>query len=103
MYAELLTLIRVPAPQLLRMSQNFDKVSSEGMDTGELLLRLLNYSDYVIEGGSKNKKSKKKPSMTKTQLKEVDPELYDIKYNSEFDAEMKALKKEMDELTNFDF
>tara|TARA_R110002153_G_scaffold116841_1_gene260672 strand:+ start:461 stop:8248 length:7788 start_codon:yes stop_codon:yes gene_type:complete len=103
LYAELLTLIRVPAPQLLRMSQNFEKVSSEGMDTGELLLRLLNYSNYAIEGGSKKKESKKKPSMTKTQLKEVAPELYDIKYNSEFDAEMKALKKEMDELTNFDF
>ena len=103
LYAELLTLIRVPAPQLLRMSQNFDKVSSEGMDTGELLLRLLNYSNYAIEGGSKKKKSKKKPSMTKTELKEFDSELYDIKYNSEFDAEMKALKKEMDELTNFDF
>ena len=104
LYAELLTLLRVPAPQLLRMSQNFDKVSSEGMNTGELLLRLLNYSNYAIEGGNKKKKSKSKSKMTKDdKVNLLGIENYNALYNSEFDAEMKALEKEMDELTDFDF
>ena len=106
LYAELLTLLRVPAPQLLRMSQNFDKVSSEGMDTGELLLRLLNYSNYAIEGGNKKKKSKSKSKSKMTKDDKVNLlgiENYNALYNSEFDAEMKALEKEMDELTDFDF
>jgi len=103
LYAELLTLIRVPAPQLLRMTQNAEKISSEGMDSGELILRLLNYSNYVIEGGGKKKKSKNKPSMTKTDLKKFDPELYDIMYNSEANAEIKAIQKELKDLEDIGY
>jgi len=59
LYAEMLTLMKIPAPQLLRMTQNAEKISSEEMDSGELILRLLNYSEYVIKGRGKNKKKGK--------------------------------------------
>jgi len=35
--------------------------------------------------------------MTKSELKKFDPELYDIMYNSEFNAEMKALTKQLED------
>ncbi len=97
LYAEMLTLLRVPAPQLLRFKKNMEAVTKEGMDSGELILRLLNYSDYQIKSGGKKKGSKKK-EMTKTEFKKAFPDLYDELYNSEANEEMKALEKELDEL-----
>ena len=102
LYADLLTLLRIPAPQLLRIRKNIDKISSENMDSGELILRLLNYSEYVIKN-SKGKKSKRKTSMTKTELKKFDPELYDIMYNSEVNAEIKAIQKELKDLEDIGY
>jgi hypothetical protein len=92
LYADLLTLLRIPAPQLLRMGKNIDKISSENMDSGELILRLLNYSEYVIKN-SKGKKSKVKPP-TKAELKKIlGIETYNLLYNnSESNAEMKSEK-----------
>ena len=90
LYADLLTLLRIPAPQLLRMGKNIDKISSENIDSGELILRLLNYSEYVIKN-SKGKKSKVKPP-TKAELKKIlGIETYNLLYNnSESNAEMKS-------------
>ena len=90
LYADLLTLLKIPAPQLLRMGKNIDKISSENMDSGELILRLLNYSEYVIK--NKKKKSKKKPEITKSEMKKFFPDMYDVIYDSEFNAEMKSEK-----------
>ena len=90
LYADLLTLLKIPAPQLLRMGKNIDKISSENMDSGELILRLLNYSEYVIK--NKKKKSKKKPEITKSEMKKFFPDMYDVMYDSEFNAEMKSEK-----------
>ena len=74
-----------------------EAVTKEGMDSGELILRLLNYSEFQIKSGGKKKRSKKK-EMTKTEFKKAFPDLYDELYNSEANEEMKALEKELDEL-----
>ena len=99
LYAELLTLLRIPAPQLLRMSENAVKISEEEMDTGELILRLFNYSDHAI--GIK-KPTNKLRSMTKSQMKQDLPELYDILHNSEAAKELKAFEKELQDLIDME-
>jgi hypothetical protein len=39
-----------------RMAQNIADVIDDGIDDGESILRLLNYSDYTIEGPDRKKK-----------------------------------------------
>jgi hypothetical protein len=58
---ETLTLTGLPAHQVDRFIENYGKVMTGDVDsTHELILRLLNYSQYQIEGGGKEKKTKKK-------------------------------------------
>jgi hypothetical protein len=47
--AEMTTLIGIPAPTALKFKRNYEKIISEGgsMSDKELLLRILNYSDYA--------------------------------------------------------
>ena len=89
LYADLLTLLKIPAPQLLRMSKNIDKISSENIASEELILRLLNYSEYVIKN-SKGKKSKTKPPTKAEEKKILGIELYNLLNNSEFNAQIKS-------------
>ena len=81
------------------MSENAVKISEEDMDTGELILRLFNYSDHAI---GKKKPTKKQRSMTKAQMKEDLPELYDVLYNSEASKELKAVEKELQDLIDME-
>ena len=50
-YMELMTITAIPAPTLAKLAENYDKIiSGETDDVGELILRLLNYSEYQISG-----------------------------------------------------
>ena len=48
--AEMTTLLGIPGPTALKFKRNYEKVINEGgsMDDEEALLRLLNYSDYIL-------------------------------------------------------
>jgi hypothetical protein len=58
LFLESLTLTSVPAPTIDRMFKNYSKVAEGDGDVGENILRLLNYSEYQIMGGSKKKKKR---------------------------------------------
>ena len=51
--AEMTTLLGIPGPTALKFKRNYEKVINEGgsMDDEEVLLRLLNYSDYMVSKG----------------------------------------------------
>jgi len=53
-YLEASTLLGVPAPTIAKFFDNYSKLGSEE-DVGKIILRLLNYSNYQIEGSSRNK------------------------------------------------
>ena len=53
-YLEASTLVGVPAPTIAKFFDNYSKLGSEE-DVGKIMLRLLNYSNYQIEGSSRNK------------------------------------------------
>jgi hypothetical protein len=58
-YGTILEGVGIPARQGMRYYDNYTKLFTEKMDTPEKIRRILNYSDYTIEG---NKKDKKKGS-----------------------------------------
>ena len=49
---ELVSLGRIPATNMVRMMNNLEE-ASESSDPAETILRLLNYSEYVIKRGEK--------------------------------------------------
>ena len=53
-YLEASTLVGIPAPTIAKFFDNYSKLGSEE-DVGKIILRLLNYSNYQIEGSSRNK------------------------------------------------
>ena len=53
-YLEASTLVGVPAPTIAKFFDNYSNLGSEA-DVGKIMLRLLNYSNYQIEGSSRNK------------------------------------------------
>jgi hypothetical protein len=75
---ELLTLGYIPAANIDKVANNFMKVVEGGEPPEKAIMRLLNYSEYQIEG--KQKKKKKKPKrttkLTKEEMKKYDPEAY---------------------------
>jgi len=59
-YLELLTLPGIPAPTLAKLHKNYEAIiNGDTDDAGELILRLFNFSDYQIDGPSKDKKKYK--------------------------------------------
>ena len=62
LYVELAATPGLPAIQIHRFIKNLDKLG-EGDDAGKDLLRLLNYSDYVISGPKNKKSSSSGPSV----------------------------------------
>tara|TARA_R110002124_G_scaffold101181_1_gene248613 strand:+ start:699 stop:9008 length:8310 start_codon:yes stop_codon:yes gene_type:complete len=56
-YLELSTVVGLPMPTIARFFDNYGKLDSEA-DVGKLILRLLNYSNYQIEGPRKRGSSK---------------------------------------------
>jgi hypothetical protein len=56
-YLELSTVVGLPMPTIARFFDNYGKLDSEA-DVGKVILRLLNYSNYQIEGPRKRGSSK---------------------------------------------
>ena len=61
------------------------------------MLRLFNYSDYVIEGGKKEVKPKGK-TLNKTEMKKYFPELMEAQDELENSPEMKEIKEMQKEM-----
>ena len=77
----------IPATQIHRFINNLNKIGN-GNDAGEDLLRLLNFSDYVIEGPAQKKSSKKKKSIAEQ--------------NAEYYKEQERKKRQSNNLNNSD-
>jgi hypothetical protein len=90
---ELATLGKIPFANLNRMYKNIEK-ASEASDSKEVVLRLLNFSDYVIEGGESDTKS------TPKTREERDAEKQNIVDKKKLEEEKK--KKERDARNNRD-
>jgi len=90
--------IGVPAYQVKKALNNYPKLN-ESKDYGELILRLLNYSDYQISGpAKKNTRNKKKNKMTQREMKLLFPDLYKDMQELQNPSEIKELEKELREL-----
>jgi len=68
LYVELAATPGLPAIQIHRFIKNLDKIG-EGNDAGKDLLRLLNFSDYVISGPKNKKSSSSGPSVQEMNAK----------------------------------
>ncbi len=68
LYVELAATPGLPAIQIHRFIKNLDKLG-EGNDAGKDLLRLLNFSDYVISGPKNKKSSSSGPSVQEMNAK----------------------------------
>ena len=92
---ELVSITGLPASNVGKMSGNIQKLIEGGLDPGEAILRILNFSEYQIEGKKKKKPSKKEMKLTKKEMKKYFPELYDEMEelrDLEYEEEMKELK-----------
>ena len=59
-YMELISISGIPAPTLAKLHDNYEAIiSGETEDTGELILRLFNFSEYQIKGPQKDEKKYK--------------------------------------------
>jgi len=70
LFLEAVSLTGVPAANLNKLSKNYQKLIDGGQEPGEALLRLFNFSDYVIEGP--RGKVKKPSSSDKVDFGSVD-------------------------------
>ena len=61
----------VPANQVLKIKDNWSKLLNEDVDFGEAVARVLNYSDYTIEGKPQKKEKKEKKKKKKKKKKVV--------------------------------
>jgi len=61
-YLELATLTGLPMPTIAKFFDNYSQLGSEA-DLGKLILRLLNYSNYQIEGPKKKGSGKTEQTM----------------------------------------
>ncbi len=77
MFYEILTLGGIPASNIDKIANNFMKVIEGGESPEKAIMRLLNYSEYQIEGKQKKKKKPKRTTkLTKEEMKMYDPEAY---------------------------
>jgi hypothetical protein len=61
-YYELSTLVGLPMPTIAKFFDNYGELGSES-DVGTIILRLLNYSNYQIEGPKKRGSGKSSKTM----------------------------------------
>ena len=98
---EVVSLTGLPASNVAKIVKNTQKLIEGGMDPGETMLRLLNFSEYQIEGPRKKKKPRRKEiKLTKKEMKKYFPELYDEMEelrDLEYEEEMKELKAQQRE------
>ena len=101
----------IPASNIQKIYDNFVKLEQGGMEPKEAMLRVLQYSDYVIDGPEDKTKKKKKRKPTKKEMKEYFPEQYkeekeleayleELYYDpeqEEYEAEEKAYQDELRE------
>jgi len=76
--AEIISIPGIPAIQLQKFVKNIENLGKDG-DVGKDILRLLNYSEYQIEGPDQDAPKKRKP-MTKKELKQYAPGVYERIY-----------------------
>ena len=63
LYTEIVNTTGLPATQVTRFINNLEKMG-DGGDVGEQILRLFNFSDYVIEGPKTKSSSSKRKTLT---------------------------------------
>ena len=80
-----------PFPTMEKLAFNIKKIIEGGGTPKEVMLRLFNYSDYVIEGGEKKTKPKGK-TLNKTEMRKYFPELMEEQDEFENSPEMKEIK-----------
>ena len=85
-----------PLKTLDRMGKNMKKIIDEGGDPREVLLRMFNYSDYVIEG--KEEKKPKPFKLRESEKKEYFPDLYEAENAYKKDPSYLEFKKIEDEM-----
>jgi len=100
--AEVASIPGIPAIQIQKFVKNMENLGKDG-DVGKDILRLLNYSEYQIEGPDQDAPKKRKP-MSKTDMKRLLPDLYEDLYGKggaleDLEKEKKALRKETREAT----
>ena len=100
--AEVASIPGIPAIQIQKFVKNMENLGKDG-DVGKDILRLLNYSEYQIEGPDQDAPKKRKP-MSKTDMKKLLPDLYEDLYGKggaleDIEKEKKALRKEIREAT----
>ena len=78
------------------MGKNMKKIIDEGGDPREVLLRMFNYSDYVIEG--KEEKKPKPFKLRESEKKEYFPDLYEAENAYKKDPSYLEFKKMEDEM-----
>jgi len=86
-----------PFPTMEKLAKNIEKIINGGGSPKEVMLRLFNYSDYVIEGGKKEVKPKGK-TLNKTEMKKYFPELMEAQDELENSPEMKEIKEMQKEM-----
>ena len=89
-WMEAATITGTPAPTLNKFFENYSDLG-KGSDLGKNILRLLNYSEYVIDGKKKTQKAKGEMSMES--LRKYAPDVY---------KEMKQIEKETKVDLDFD-
>lgn len=76
-FYELLTLGYIPSGNIDKMAKNFMNIIEGGESPEKAIMRLLNYSEYQIEGKQKKKKKPKRTiKLNKKEMKMYDPEAY---------------------------
>ena len=80
-WMEAATITGTPAPTLNKFFKNYSNLGTDGSVEKDIL-RLLNFSEYVIDG--KKKTRRKRKSMSMESLKKYAPDVYE---------EMKKMKK----------
>lgn len=85
--AEALKVFKIPAPQVMQIGKSISAIANDDLDTGELIQRILVYSEYVIKKGKKDKKSSNRKNPTNAELEEL--------YGPELMDELKELEESM--------
>ena len=90
----------IPVGNINKFSNNLQKIG-ESEDTGEAILRLLNYSEYVIQRGKPEEKKTK--AISKRDMKMYFPEMYEDLYGKggalyDIEQDKKEMRQELREM-----
>ena len=90
----------IPVGNINKLSNNLQKIG-ESEDTGETVMRLLNYSEYTIQRGKPEEKKTK--GMSKRDMKMYFPEMYEDLYGEggalyDIEQDKKEMRQELREM-----